>query len=223
MKYSVPPSKTFPKSVIALKKINATPKHVRLKINKTILTDTDKKNVILTAVNASTIDTLNHDWLDLSVCLSDVQFGNQTRIIDYLTALRRSPLFHFLFIFVQFKLNLNYKRCPSVGIRINATFGPSSGSRSASLVQQEYNFYPILTYFRIGGISPSDESQWESYIEAVKVLDWKGDIINTLELWGISCTDCWHTKKILVICVSGKCNQNKSSWPHCSYFFSHFL
>lgn len=61
MKRSVSPSRTFPKSVIALKKINATTKHFRLKINKTNLTDTDKENVILTAVNASTIDTLNAD------------------------------------------------------------------------------------------------------------------------------------------------------------------
>lgn len=43
------------------KKINATTKCFRLKINKTNLTDTDKKNVIQTAVNASAVDTLNDD------------------------------------------------------------------------------------------------------------------------------------------------------------------
>lgn len=45
MRRTVSPSRTFHKSVIALKEMDTATKHLRLKINESNLTDTDKKRL----------------------------------------------------------------------------------------------------------------------------------------------------------------------------------
>lgn len=103
MKRSVSPSRTFPKSVIALKKINATTKRFRLKINKTNLTDTDKKMWYWQQLMLQQLTPLMMtDWICLCVFLM-YNLGTRQELLIILQPCRD----HLCFIFFSYLSSSN--------------------------------------------------------------------------------------------------------------------